>query len=218
MKMVYWLMSFIVAPAIAIEAPQAPESKSQETVPLVGYVVCSDQSAQYASMLLNVCQRLPAGRISCGRKVSVVQRHGDWLELAFPDGIPRYLPVSLVSRSAETFVPFDPDSGITDGGAIRCPHPPAPLEPRERAPHAIYAPNPEYTDQARKKKIRGTVELSLVVGLDGLAHDVTVRKKLGYGLDEKAIEAVRKWKFQPATKDGQPVEKNITVDMSFDIW
>jgi|ERR1700690_1262509 len=85
-------------------------------------------------------------------------------------------------------------------------------------PRAIYAPDPEYSDEGRKKKINGTVELSLTVGTDGLAHDIKVEKKLGHGLDEKAVEALRRWKFQPALKDGKPCEAHLQVAMTFKIY
>ncbi len=169
-------------------------------------------------MLLNVCQKLPAGRIGCGQTVSVLQRRGDWLEITLADRRSRYLSASVVSRSADKFVPFDTDSGITDKGAVDCPVPPVPPPPRELGPRAIYAPQPEYSETARKKKISGTVVLSLVVGLDGLPHDIRVEKKLGFGLDEKALGAVQQWEFQPATKDGQPFEKQIHVTTTFRLF
>jgi TonB family protein len=200
MKLVCWII-VILASGRAIQGSEVPESKPQENAPLVGYVFCSHpQTEQYASMLLNLCEKLPAGRISCGQTVSVVQRRGDWLELAFPDKLSRYLPLNFVSRNSDKFVPFDLASEIPNRGAIDCPVPP---EPRERAPRAIYTPDPEYPEKARKMKISGTVVLSVTVGIDGLPHDITVDKKLGYGLDEKAVEAVKRWKFQPAMKDGQ---------------
>src|SRR5208337_3859138 len=69
------------------------------------------------------------------------------------------------------------------------------------APKEIYAPEPEYSEEARKVKHMGTVVLQLVVGSDGLPRDIRVVRTLGLGLDEKAIEAVRKWRFEPAKKD-----------------
>jgi TonB family protein len=65
------------------------------------------------------------------------------------------------------------------------------------APRALYAPDPEYSEEARNAGYQGTVVLWLVVGADGLPHDIRVQRPLGKGLDEKAVEAVRKWKFEP---------------------
>jgi TonB family protein len=82
-------------------------------------------------------------------------------------------------------------------------------------PRAIYAPNPEYSDQARKAKVQGTVVLTVTVDASGNVADVKVVKSLGSGLDEKAIEAVRTWKFKPATEDGTPVRSEVPVEVSF---
>jgi TonB family protein len=83
------------------------------------------------------------------------------------------------------------------------------------APRAIYAPEPEYTDEALKAKLVGTVVLSLVVGTDGQPRDIKVVRPLRDGLDQKAVDAVKSWKFQPATKDGKPVAVQITVEVQF---
>src|SRR5512141_1945652 len=70
------------------------------------------------------------------------------------------------------------------------------------APKALFQPDPEFSEEARKMKYQGTVVLLLVVGLDGKPHDIRVQQSLGMGLDEKAIEAIRRWKFEPGRKDG----------------
>ncbi len=86
------------------------------------------------------------------------------------------------------------------------------------APRALYAPDPEYSEEARKSKWQGTVVLWVVVGPDGRAHDIRVQRSLGMGLDEKAVEAVRQWKFDPARKDGQPVAVQINVEVNFRLY
>jgi protein TonB len=86
------------------------------------------------------------------------------------------------------------------------------------APRALFAPDPEYSEEARKAKYQGTVVLWVVVGADGKAHDVKVQRSLGMGLDQKALEAVRKWKFEPAVKDGRPVAVQINVEVSFRLY
>jgi TonB family protein len=87
--------------------------------------------------------------------------------------------------------------------------------PCANAPSVIKAPNPEYSEEAQKKRIVGTVILWLIVGSDGLPHDIRVSQPLGYGLDEEAIKAVKKWKFNPATVSGQPVAVQINVNVAF---
>jgi len=86
------------------------------------------------------------------------------------------------------------------------------------APKLVYDPEPEYSEEARKAKYQGTCVLSVVVGPDGMAHDIKVTNTLGLGLDEKAIEAVRKWRFEPATKDGKPVNVLISVQVNFRLY
>jgi periplasmic protein TonB len=86
------------------------------------------------------------------------------------------------------------------------------------APKAVYSPDPEYSEEARKAKYQGTCVLWLVVGPDGRPRDIRVSRTLGLGLDEKAIEAVRTWRFEPAMKDGRPVAVQINVEVSFRLY
>lgn len=86
------------------------------------------------------------------------------------------------------------------------------------APRAIYSPDPEYSEEARKAKYQGVCVLWLVVGADGRPQQVRVTRSLGLGLDEKAIEAVKTWKFEPAQKDGHPVSVQINVEVSFRLY
>jgi len=86
------------------------------------------------------------------------------------------------------------------------------------APHHIYTPEPEYTNRARKKKLQGTVLVALVLTAEGTPRDVTVTKKLDPDLDNKAVEAVRSWRFEPATKDGEPVPVHLQVEVQFRLY
>jgi TonB family protein len=86
------------------------------------------------------------------------------------------------------------------------------------APRALYSPDPEYSEEARKAKWQGTVVLWVIVGPDGKPRDIRIQRSLGMGLDEKAIEAVRQWKFDPAKKDGQPVAVQINVEVNFRLY
>jgi protein TonB len=86
------------------------------------------------------------------------------------------------------------------------------------APRAIYDPDPEYSEEARQAKYQGTVVLWVIVGADGRPHDMRVERSLGMGLDQKAIDAVRTWKFEPARKDGHPVAVQINVEVNFRLY
>src|SRR6266849_5374560 len=85
-------------------------------------------------------------------------------------------------------------------------------------PRLVYGPDPEYSEEARKAKFMGTCTLSLVVGADGRPRDIQVSRSVGLGLDEKAIEAVKTWKFDPALKDGKPVAVAIAVEVTFHLY
>ena len=76
---------------------------------------------------------------------------------------------------------------------------------------------PQYSDYGRKARIPGTVELLIIVNADGTVKFDNVRKNLGYGLDQKAIEAVKKWKFVPGKKDGKPVATYVSVLVNFSL-
>jgi protein TonB len=83
------------------------------------------------------------------------------------------------------------------------------------APQLIHRVDPEYSEEARKAKHQGTVELYVEIEADGVAHRIEVRRGLGLGLDEKAIEAVRQWRFKPALKNGKPVTVGAMVTVHF---
>ena len=73
------------------------------------------------------------------------------------------------------------------------------------APHLLYKVEPQYTEEARAEKIAGTVLLYVVIEPDGSASNFKILRGMGFGLDEKAVEAIGQWKFKPGMKDGLPV-------------
>lgn len=83
------------------------------------------------------------------------------------------------------------------------------------APKPIYTPEPEYSEEARKAKFQGTVLLSVVVDETGKATQIKVTRPLGLGLDDKAIEAVKKWRFEPGKYNGKAVAVQATIEVSF---
>lgn len=83
------------------------------------------------------------------------------------------------------------------------------------APTLLQKIEPEYSEEARKAKYQGVVVLAVVVTPDGRANNIRVQRSLGLGLDEKAVEAVRKWRFRPGMKDGQPVAVAATIEVNF---
>jgi TonB family protein len=84
-------------------------------------------------------------------------------------------------------------------------------------PHLTNRTDPEYSDIARQLKCQGTAVLSLVVDASGSVQNIQVTQPLGAGLDEKAIAAVGRWKFDPALIDGKPFAVAISVEVDFRI-
>jgi periplasmic protein TonB len=82
-------------------------------------------------------------------------------------------------------------------------------------PSILSKVEPEYSEEARKAKWQGTVVLQLVVDEHGLPRDMKITRSLGLGLDQKAIEAVGKWRFKPGMKDGKPVPVIATIEVNF---
>jgi TonB family protein len=86
------------------------------------------------------------------------------------------------------------------------------------APKPIHTPDPGYSEEARKAKYQGDVNLWCVVGPNGNVAQIKINQCLGLGLDEQSIRALSTWKFAPATKDGQPVAVQLNVTMNFHLY
>lgn len=98
--------------------------------------------------------------------------------------------------------------GGTGGGPF---HPGAGIAP----PQLLREVRAGYTDDARRQAIAGDVVLEIVVKRDGSVGQVRVLQSLGGGLEQKAIDAVKQWKFSPATRAGTPVDVVVEVSVGF---
>jgi TonB family protein len=107
---------------------------------------------------------------------------------------------------------YGPGSDIGAGGGV------FPVGRGITAPRAIYDPEPEYSDEARRVKHQGVVILSVIVDQEGRPREVRLARSLGMGLDEKAIDAVKKWRFSPGMKGGIPVAVQVNVEVSFRLY
>lgn len=83
---------------------------------------------------------------------------------------------------------------------------------------AVFTPDPEYSEEARRATYQGTLTLGGTVEPDGSFGDICILRLLGHALDEKAIEAAKRWKFQPAMKNLQPVPVRISVEVGFHLY
>jgi periplasmic protein TonB len=108
---------------------------------------------------------------------------------------------------------FGPGTGGNTGGGIYQ------IGGGVSAPVPIFTPEAEFSDEARRAKYQGVCLISLIVDAQGNPQDPRVIRALGMGLDEKAIEAVRKYKFKPAMKEGRtPVPVRITIEVNFRLY
>jgi TonB family protein len=101
--------------------------------------------------------------------------------------------------------------GNTGGGVFR-------IGKGVTPPRVIYQTDPEFSEEARKAKYQGTCVLGLIVDANGRPTAIRVINALGMGLDEKAIESVKNWKFEPGKKDGHDVSVEIAVEVDFHLY
>lgn len=87
-----------------------------------------------------------------------------------------------------------------------------------RKPQVLRQVDPEFSEEARRAKFSGNVEVYLIIDEQGNPSHVRVVRGVGMGLDEKAVEAVRQYKFKPATLNGKPVKVDLSIDVDFHIY
>ena len=92
-----------------------------------------------------------------------------------------------------------------------------PLDGDITRPVVLYTADPEFSEEARRMKLNGDVLLKLKLDNQGKVTDVTVVRGVGHGLDEKAVEAARKYRFTAATQDGKPIPWELNVEFTFRI-
>ena len=83
------------------------------------------------------------------------------------------------------------------------------------APQLIFAPNPEFSEEAKREKYQGVCVISTIVDAEGNPQRVQVVQQLGKGLDQKAVEAVQQYKFEPAMRNGEPVAVEVNIEVNF---
>lgn len=83
------------------------------------------------------------------------------------------------------------------------------------APVVLWKTEPPYSEEARRAKLQGTVVLLIEINARGEAQNIQIARSLGLGLDERAVAAVKTWKFRPAYRDGKPVTATATIEVNF---
>jgi TonB family protein len=207
MRLNRWAFLFLFVSTM-VSSDWAQTKKPQ----LVGYVYCaSDKPEHSVPVFLDPCLKARAGNISCGEKLDVVSQSGEWLKVVNSGGITRFMKSGGVSQKPDEFEPLDIEPGPT-------PVCKAPPDTGIHPPRQVFTPEPEYPASARSAKKEGSVRLGLVVGIDGVPHDVRVVFSSDKDFDAVAIETVQRWRFRPALKNGEPVEAPIEVSVDFHLY
>jgi TonB family protein len=136
------------------------------------------------------------------------------------------VPPQILSRCAVVFVALylavpgiaQPDKNEHPAAADNGDERPVPVGKGVQPPRVLYQPDPDYSEEARRSGTSGMVLLSLIVGRDGAPRDIKIVMPLGGGLDENAINAVKTWKFDPATKNGKPVAVQLMIEVQFRLY
>ena len=84
-------------------------------------------------------------------------------------------------------------------------------------PKPLYTPDPNYSEDARKARFQGVVTLQAVVRSDGSVDVLGVLRTPGFGLDQEAVRAVKQWRFKPGTRNGQPIDMRLSIEVNFRI-
>src|SRR5690349_9634162 len=82
-------------------------------------------------------------------------------------------------------------------------------------PRLVHKCSPRYTEEARAAKIEGNVLLAVELDEEGHFQSIKVTRSLGHGLDETAVEGVKQWRFEPATRNGHPVSSKAAIEVNF---
>jgi len=203
----YWFHPLVWMAAARMRLEQ--EQACDDAVVLSGF-----EPASYAEALLAAAQNLTTTRLT-GCPMITPKTFRNRVARLLANGVPRVSSSTALRRAAIVFAGAVIAIGLLNGkqsadqdGAYR-------MGPGVSSPRLVYKVEPSYSDEARAAKLDGPVRISLIVGTDGLAHDINVVRSLGMGLDEKAVEAVQKWRFQPGTKDGQPVRVRAIIEVNF---
>jgi len=108
--------------------------------------------------------------------------------------------------------------GEGDGDAKAPVVPVRKMEKGVKPPKVIFQKDPSFSEQARRAKYQGTVVLLLTVDKAGQVRNLRILDPLGFGLDQKAVESVSTWRFNPGTKDGEPVDMEIAIEVDFHLY
>ena len=167
----------------------------------------SDYAAQLVAVARQVVGAAPAESVAMVRTTALESR-----VRAILDGNRPRLQAGYVARAAILFaaaVVIFPLAAFQDQQVHKM------GEKGMTPPRVVSKAEPEYTEEARDAKLEGTVVILFVVDDQGNPHEMKVTRSIGMGLDEKAMEAISRWHFAPAEKDGKPVAVYANIEVNF---
>ena len=175
-----------------VEAPEPPRPLDEASLPLIFAPLASARAhaRDVRGLLLETAQETEGTSQGPGDRGGVGDGHGTGIGEGEGSG------VGPGSGGGIGGGPYRPGSGITP-------------------PRLLHEARPDYTEPARRRGLEGDVLLEIVVLSDGSVGSVTVLQRLGDGLDERAVEAVRQWRFVPAERFGTPVDVLVEVAVEF---
>jgi TonB family protein len=141
-------------------------------------------------------------------------------EWQFVPGMKYGAPVSVLCTVDLVWGPTNLSAQGLQWAVAQMSPPPTPNSVRNFAssPVVVYrGTDPSYTEEARTAGLQGTVQVSFMIGEDGVPQNLSVISPLGLGLDEKAIESVSQWRFQPVILNGRPIRVATTISVTFSL-
>jgi beta-lactamase regulating signal transducer with metallopeptidase domain len=188
-------------------------------------LAASEDRTEYAASLLRLAQTMASPAVGASHAIGVFD--GDILEERIMRLTMDVLKVSRIQKVAMATaaacallggawtamaLPLDATQQTTAQGKVYK------VGGDVKPPVLVHSVDAEYSKKAKDAKFQGVSVVSLIVGADGLPHHVHTTRKLGMGLDEKAIEAVRQYRFQPSTLHGKRVAVAITIEVNFRMY
>jgi TonB family protein len=201
-------LSHLLLLAVGISEPAQGSIAAQ-----VGYIYCGkDAQKSSVPVFFNACTRRQVGSFPCGHQIEVVADLGGLLKVKTFGGSLVFVDSNDVSQKVDEFTPVAIDAELPPDCKVKVPE----RDPvKNRGPRVVFNPQPDYPSTAPRSHDENFVDLSLVVGVDGQPRNIKVESSPRKDFAKSAIETVRKWKFEPALKDGEPVEMPIKVQIAF---
>ena len=137
------------------------------------------------------------------------------MEAMFSVGIDPALQKSMPPWWKHYFLPATAWTGEDNVGTVISIHGATTLPAGTVMPEIVSKEQPEFTGEAQRDKVRGEVIVRVAVGLDGVPRQITIRQPLGYGLDERAVQAIAKYRFTPGMQNDKPAVVEMIVHQSF---